>query len=138
MALARSEIPGQMSLFDWMPQVLPDPQPGEYVNRHGMVICAIMRPSYIGKIVIMDCSTESHAWYKAGILEKILRDKYFHCNTITKQYEETPCDRVIIYTGKKQRSSILMMPGANIYEPANAPTMEERVRMNRDRKAGNR
>ena len=115
---------GQMSLFDWMPQVLPDPQPGEYVNRHGMVICHIMRPSYIGKTVVYDCSTQSHTWYRAGRLEAYIQNGRVM--------------RSIIYVGTKQRILLDHYPGREIYETANAPSMEERVRMDRDRKASNR
>lgn len=103
-----------MSIFDWIPTLQPEPEVGEYVESHGANICHIMRPSYIGKKVVFDCSTESHKWYKVGILEQIIRDHYYQWNG--SDYEKRPCDRVVIYTGKKERSRISLMPGREIFE----------------------
>lgn len=59
----------QLTLWDWMPDIMPGPEVGEYVTRHGAIICHIMRPGYIGKMVVFDCSTQSHEWFRCGILE---------------------------------------------------------------------
>ena len=101
---------GQMTIFDWMPQAIPEPDVGEYVENPGAVIPHIMRPSYIGKKVCFDCSTESHSCYKVGILEKIVPSAYWHGG------RRIDCDRSVIYTGKKQRSLITHMPGREIFE----------------------
>ena len=100
---------GQLTIFDFIEQGV-----GEYVTSHGANICHSMRPSYIGEKVVFDCSTESHEWFQVGILEKILPAHYYHWNGT--DYEKRTCDRVIIYTGKKQRSLISLMPGRDIFE----------------------
>lgn len=104
----------QLTIFDWMPTAQMEPDVGAFIEKTGAPICHIMRPSYIGEKVCFDCSTQSRVLYKVGILEKILPEKYYHWNG--KDYEMRDCDRVIIYTGKKQRSYISLMPGREIYE----------------------
>lgn len=101
---------GQMTIFDWMPSVQEEPEVGAWVEHHGAVISGIMRRGYIGKKVVMDKSTTSHKWYKVGILENVLIDHYWDGD------REIICDRSIIFDGSRQRSSILHMPGQNIYE----------------------
>ena len=108
---------GQISIFDWMPEAVPDqtkpqkyvpkdygpePEVGEYVKDTGMVICHIMRPSYIGKKVLIDKSTRSRSIYQCGILEDYI------------PYEGYM--RSIVYTGQKQRSLITHYPGVEIFE----------------------
>lgn len=96
---------GQISIDDYLESIgmAREPDAGEYVEKHGAVICHIMRPSYIGKKVVYDCSTESHVWYRAGILEDYIPDgKYM---------------RSIIYVGKPQRILLTHYPGREIYEP---------------------
>lgn len=110
---------GQLSIFDCFADLFktekwPEPEVGEWVEKHGAVICHIMLPGYIGRKVIMDKSTESHKWFQCGVLEQVLPDHYYHLQN--GDYIEKPCDRVIINTGKKRRSSILLMPGIEIYE----------------------
>lgn len=61
---------GQMSIFDYMPLLQPEPAPGEYVENCGAIICHIMRHGYIGQKVVYDCSTQSHKWLRVGVLEK--------------------------------------------------------------------
>lgn len=102
---------GQMSIFDFIQQ---EPEVGAYLTEHGQVICHIMRPGYIGQKVCFDCSTQSLRLFKVGILEKILEDHYWHLTN--GQYKMEPCDRVVIYTGTKQRSLISLMPGREIFE----------------------
>ena len=104
--MAKKEFPGQISLFDFS-----EPDVGQWIKSHGAVICGIMRPAYVGKKICWDQSTQSMTLYKIGILEKLIPDCYYH-NGIRKD-----CDRAVIYTGKKQRSSVLLMPGREIYEP---------------------
>lgn len=93
---------GQINIFDYMPDILPEPQVGAYVDRHGANICHIMRPSYIGRKVVYDCSTESHEWFRCGILEKYIP----HEGRM----------RSIINVGTKQRILIDHYPGIEIYE----------------------
>lgn len=95
---------GQMTIFDWMPEAQPEPEVGEYVTEHGTNIPHIMRPGYIGKKVVIDCSTASRKWYQVGILEEYI------------PYEGT--FRSIVYTGKKQRSLITHREGygTELYE----------------------
>ena len=93
----------QLSIFDWMPTAQKEPDVGEWVTEHGASIPHIMRPSYIGKKVVMDKSTTSHKWFKVGILER-----YF-------QHEGTW--RAIIYDGSKQRNCVAFFrDGIGIYE----------------------
>lgn len=107
-------LEGQIGLFEWMPQALPaykppvdysklvEPAVGEWVESTGAVICHAMRPSYIGRKVLVDMSTESHKWYKVGLLENYI------------PYNGT--FRSIVYTGTKQRSLVTHYPGVEIYE----------------------
>ena len=92
----------QISIFDWMPTAQVEPEVGEYVTEHGANICHIMRPSYIGKKVVFDVSTQSRRSYQVGILEKYIPyGEYW---------------RSIIYTGKKQRTLLTHYPGKEIFE----------------------
>lgn len=100
----------QLTIFDWMPTLQPEPEVGAWVTKCGAVIPAIMRPSYIGKKVLMDKSTQSLTAYKVGILEKILPGTYW------KDGKEVKCDRSIVFDGSKQRNHITHMPGVEIYE----------------------
>lgn len=101
----------QMTIFDCFPDLCV--KPGDYVETHGAVICHCMRPAFIGKLVVYDCSTQSHEWFRAGILEDYI------------PYEGRW--RSIIYVGKKQRILLTHYPGKEIYElkPWN---WEERVK----------
>lgn len=98
----------QMSIFDLSEKTdrsIPEteePKVGEYVSGHGANICHVMRPSYIGKKVIYDCSTKRHEWFRCGILEKYI------------PYEGHM--RSIIYTGERQRVLLTHYPGIEIYE----------------------
>lgn len=94
----------QMTIFDFLPEEV---KPGDWVEDHGAVICHIMRPAYIGKLVVMDKSTESRHWYQVGRLENYI------------PYEGRW--RSIIYTGKNQRSLITHHPGVEIYELEKRP-----------------
>lgn len=100
----------QMHLFDFIDKA-KEPEPGEWVDGHGPVIPHIMRRGFIGKKIVMDYSTQSHKWYKVGILEKVLTDKYW-----SSDGKWVECDRSIVYDGQKQRCSILHMPGSEIFE----------------------
>lgn len=101
---------GQMTIFDWMPSAQEEPEVGAWVEHHGAVICGIMRRGYIGKKVVMDKSTESHKWYKVGILEDVQTAYYYHGD------QKVECDRSVIFDGSRQRNFVLHMPGQNIYE----------------------
>ena len=92
----------QMTIFDWMPTLEQEPEVGEYVEKHGAVICHIMRKGYIGQKVVYDCSTVSHRWFRVGVLEK-----YFECRGVM---------RSVIYVGKPQRILLDHYPGREIYE----------------------
>ena len=91
---------GQMSIFDCFPDLCL--KPGDYVKKHGAVICHVMRPAFIGKLVVIDRSTEHHEWWQVGRLEDYI------------PYEGRW--RSIVYTGKPQRSLITHYPGVEIYE----------------------
>ena len=49
----------QMSLFDG------ELEPGTYVETHGALLSFEELTHMVGQVVILDCSTQSHAWYKA-------------------------------------------------------------------------
>ena len=91
----------QMALFDYI-----EPEVGDYVERHGQVLCHIMRQGMIGSKVVIDRSTVGHEWFQVGILEGYI------------PYEGTW--RSIVYTGSKQRSLITHYPGVDIYEVMSA------------------
>ena len=106
---------GQLSLFEIAPEIIPkkkaytptaDHKPGDYLEdfgeTRGSVICHIMRPGYIGKLVCYDCSTQSHEWTQVGILEDYI--------PFGGRY------RSIIYVGKSQRILLTHYPGVEIYE----------------------
>lgn len=123
---------GQLDIFECFPELFrkPDPEVGEWVEEHGPVICHIMREGCIGHKVVWNCGTESMPnLCRVGILEKVLADHYYEYRN--GDYIEKPCDRVILYTGKKQRSSLLLMPGREIYEvhpwswPRNVENIEQ-------------
>ena len=61
-----TSVTEQLSFF------APETVPGTYVTSYGAPICFDDLQNYIGRIVIMDCSTQSHKWYKAIRVEKIL------------------------------------------------------------------
>lgn len=96
-------LDGQISIFDWMPTAQREPEIGEWLEYPGAIIPHIMRPSYIGKKVLINLSTQSHEWYKCGILEDYIRLDDGHY-------------RSIVYTGERQRSLVTHLPGVNIYE----------------------
>lgn len=83
---------GQYTLFD---AILgsEEPAPGAWVTEHGPELTFDEITQRVGQIIIMDNSTESHAWYKAVLVEKII---------------ETPEDgrRMIYYDGHKQRGLV--------------------------------
>lgn len=123
---------GQISIFDWMPEAVPkepepelpkrvpkeygpEPEVGECVKEHGAIICHIMRPSYIGKKVLIDQSTKSMRAYKCGVLEDYI------------PYEGHM--RSIVYTGEKQRSLITHYPGIEIYECLPWEAYKERMKV---------
>lgn len=105
----------QLTIFDWMPEAQPEPEVGEYIKEHGANIPHIMRPGYIGQKVCFDCSTQSREMYRVGILEAVNPSYYWHLDEYG-EYRKDTCDRVVIFTGKKQRSLLSLMPGREIFE----------------------
>lgn len=105
---------GQMTLFDWQPSLQPEPDTGALVTEHGAIIPHIMRQSYIGRKVCFDVSTQHRRCFRVGVLEKVHDAFYFGLED--GEYKKVPCDRVVIFTGKQQRSLISLMPGVEIYE----------------------
>lgn len=87
----------QLSLFDFI-----EPEVGQYVEKHGRVLCHIERKACVGRKIVINKSTIGHEWYQVGVLEAYI------------PYEGTW--RSIVYTGEKQRSLITHYPGINIYE----------------------
>ena len=107
---------GQISLWD-LPENL---KPGDYVKTHGASISHIMRPNYVGQLVVVDKSTQSHPWFVVGILEAYI------------PYEDTY--RSIVYIGKKQRQLITHRNGVSIYDVQPWDDVwEERVKKCRER-----
>lgn len=96
-------------------ELLTEPAVGETVKRTGAVIPHIMLSAYIGKKVLYNISTQSMRCYRCGVLEEIVDDFYWHTRSDGED-EKVPCDRVVIYHGKKQRALISLMPGQNIFE----------------------
>lgn len=93
---------GQLTLFDFMPTMMVEPEVGAYVDQPGAVICHIMRRGYIGQKVLVDKCTQSMDCYQVGILEDVI--------------EHDGRDRSIVYTGTKQRCLITHYPGVEIHE----------------------
>lgn len=93
---------GQLTLLDWMPEAVPEPEVGDLITQHGAVIPHIMRPGYIGRKIAYDYSTENHECFKVGVLEK-----YFECFGVM---------RSVIFTGKRQRTLLDHRPGKEIFE----------------------
>ena len=91
---------GQMSIYDCFPELCL--KPGDYVTEHGAVICHIMRKGFIGRLIVMDKSTQSRERWQVGRLEK-----YFECRGVM---------RAVVYDGKAQRSLIDFYPGTEIFE----------------------
>lgn len=100
----------QMSLFDFMPTMMVEPEVGEYVDKCGAVIPHIMRRNYIGQKVLVDASTQSLTIYQVGILEDVIPYYYY------RDGQRTECDRSIVNVGRKQRLLITHMPGVEIRE----------------------
>ena len=94
----------QMSLFDFMPTLMVEPEVGEYVKECGAVIPHIMRKGYIGKKVLVDKSEEYRGSEEEMKLEKIVPARYWGDGAWIE------CERSIVYTGEKQRSLISHYP----------------------------
>ena len=81
----------QMNLFDF---IEPPVQPGEWLQESqlGEEMTFDEIAQSVGKVIAIDKSTQSHAWYKAVLVEKILeRDEY-----------DGIYRRLIYYDGAKQ------------------------------------
>lgn len=110
----------QMTIFDLiqkpkqksMPTV--EPEIGQYVKSTGAAICHIMRSNYIGQKVVYDCSTQSHRWYRVGILEKYISHEGHM--------------RSIIFVGERQRILLDHVCGREIYEPLPWEAYPERMK----------
>lgn len=74
----------QLSMFDGMTE------PGDWVETHGRRLTFDEVTERVGRLIVYDCSTESHAWYQAVRVERIITD-------------EDGCRRAILYHGKPQR-----------------------------------
>ena len=82
----------QLSLFDLLAGADPGPQPGDWVEEHGPELTFEQTVQRLGELVVMDMSTESHAWYKVERLEQVI--------------EHEGGRRLILYDGKHQRSLV--------------------------------
>ena len=114
----------QLTIFDCLPTMMQEPEVGALVETHGANIPHIMIPSYIGRKVVFDVSTQSRTCFRVGILEAVRDDHYYQLEDGT--YQPRPCDRVVIFTGKRQRSLISLMPGREIFEPLSWDAYEAR------------
>ncbi len=88
----------QMNIFDFIEAPV---RPGEWLqeSRLGEEMTFDEIAQSVGKVIAIDKSTQSHAWYKAVLVEKILeRDEY------DGRYR-----RLIYYDGTKQRGYISEM-----------------------------
>lgn len=82
---------GQYTLFDTIVDGA-ELAPGTWVTEHGPELTFDEITHRVNQIIIMDMSTESHAWYKAVLVEKII---------------ETPEGRrLVYYDGKRQRGLV--------------------------------
>jgi len=82
---------GQYTLFDSVLDAA-EPAPGTWVETHGPELTFDEIAQRVGQIIIMDKSTEGHAWYKAVLVERIA---------------DTPEGRrLIYYDGKRQRGIV--------------------------------
>jgi len=89
---------GQMSLFDFIERPV---KPGDWLeeNRLGEEMTFDEIAESVGKVIAIDMSTESHAWYEAVCVEKILeKDEY-----------DGKYRRLIYYDGVRQRGRISEM-----------------------------
>ena len=83
---------GQISLFDFMAKEF---QPGDWIEE-----CCLGREltfneitDMVGKLIVMDMSTESHNWYKVVQVEKIVEG-------------DSGRRRLVYYDGKRQRGLV--------------------------------
>ena len=53
-------LPNQVNLFD----LLALPNPGEYVTEHGRELSFDELEEMVGRLIVYDCSTQSHEWLK--------------------------------------------------------------------------
>lgn len=84
---------GQISIFDILQEKEP-PKAGTWIESDmlGEQMTFDEIAESIGKLIVMDLSTVSHAWYKVVLVEKII------------EYEGTR--RLIYYDGVKQRGYV--------------------------------
>lgn len=78
----------QIGLFD------DELMPGTWVETHGREMTFDEVTKRVGQMIIMDMSTESHEWFKAVLVEKIITDF------------ETGQRRLIYYDGGRQRGLV--------------------------------
>lgn len=92
------KMEGQMNLFDF---IEPPIKPGDWLeeNQIGEEMTFDEIAESVGKVIAIDMSTESRAWYKAVCVEKILeKDEY-----------DGKYRRLIYYDGTRQRGYISEM-----------------------------
>ena len=107
----------QLTIFDLCPASQPEPDVGEWLEHPGPVIPRIMLPGYIGKKILTDMSTQSHKWYKVGILEEIRQGFCYQYNAcVNGEYKKMPCELLIVFDGKKQRGMLNLTMGEVVYE----------------------
>lgn len=105
------QITGQITIDEWLgidlrprlKRMRPrtELRAGEYVKDHGMVICHIMRPSYIGKKIVIDRSEPGCERYQVAILV---------------DYIKLTTPRAVVNTGKAEVEVITFRPGVEIFE----------------------
>ena len=93
-ALSKYMCEGQISLFDSTYEST-NHKPGEYVDsiHLGQELSFDEITREVGNLIVMDCSTVSHAWYKIVMVERI----HFYDNDTR---------RLIYYDGKRQRGLV--------------------------------
>lgn len=88
-------VAGQISLFDLITEE-KSYKPGDWVESDviGKKLTFDEITQLIGELIVMDMSTQSHAWYKVVLVEKII------------MVENNTQRRLIYYDGAKQRGLV--------------------------------
>lgn len=89
------DIAGQISLFDLAPKDKSF-KPGDWIAKEsvGEQLTFDEITQMVGKLIVMDKSTQSHAWYKVVMVEKIV------------MAENNTQRMLVYYDGAKQRGLV--------------------------------
>ena len=92
------DIDGQISIFDLIPKDKSF-QPGDWIEKEsvGEQLTFDEITQMIGKLIVMDKSTASHAWYKVVLVEEIV------------MVDNNTQRRLVYYGGVKQRGLVRLL-----------------------------